>query len=50
MAVPKKKKSKSKTAIRKDGWKKLVLKKITRAINLSKSLINNKNDSFLIEG
>ena len=49
MAVPKKKKSKSKTAIRKNAWKKQILKKIKIAINLSKSLEKKKENNFLLE-
>lgn len=49
MAVPKKKKSKSKTSIRKNAWKKMISKKIKIALNLSNSLLKNKKNNFLLE-
>lgn len=48
MAVPKKKKSKSKTAIRKNAWKKSIVKTTKIALSLSRSLLKEKNNKFVL--
>lgn len=50
MAVPKKKTSKSRRDSRKSNWKKKVLKKVSFALSLGKSLKNNENSNFLFFG
>ena len=49
MAVPKKKMSKSKSNSRKTTWKRKVLKKLSIAISLGKSLLlENKDNNYIV--
>jgi large subunit ribosomal protein L32 len=48
MAAPKKKMSKSKRNSRKSTWNKKVVKKVTLAISLGKSLLKTNSKNFIL--
>ncbi len=48
MAVPKKKMSKSRRNVRKTAWKKGIYKQVLIALSLGKSLLNPRNNSFIV--